>query len=106
MQEDERDIPTEDGPTEDKSPGSLGEQVAKMSMRMRDSFVEEGFTAKESFDLLKLWCAPNYAVIVKRMYDAEVAEERAEAMEAMEKAERGKVDLALPGKPHIRRPRH
>jgi len=53
--------------------GSLAEQVAKMSMAMYRGFQEEGFSSEESFDLLKIWVAPNYAMIVQRMMQEEMA---------------------------------
>jgi hypothetical protein len=55
-------------PREDQEDLTLGQQISKMSMRMYGEFKEEGFSGKEAFELLKLWCGPNFAMIVQDMY--------------------------------------
>ena len=71
---------------------SLGEQVARTSMLIYEDFKKHGFSGKEAFELTKLWCAPNYAMIVQRMYQEEVAL----AKVAAQAEGRGKAKLHLP----------
>jgi len=71
---------------------SLGKQVARTSRLIYLDFKGEGFTGKEAFELTKLWCAPNYSVIVQRMY----AEEAAMAKRAAQEKSSGRPRLHLP----------
>ena len=64
---------TEDRGEERGQQQTLGRQVAEVSMKMYRDFMEEGFNDKESFELLKLWCGPNFAMIVTDLYDARTA---------------------------------
>jgi len=79
---------------EQEEEGTLAEQVAEMSMGMAKAFQDAGFSQKEAFELLKVWCAPNYAMIVQRMMHEELASAKKEQQEE----EKKRPHLHLPPK--------